>query len=47
MIDDIYKLRRMLEGAGLAVTHLYNSTDQQPFKLGDQRLIVVAEKAKG
>jgi 2-polyprenyl-3-methyl-5-hydroxy-6-metoxy-1,4-benzoquinol methylase len=41
------ELCRMLEGAGLAVTNLYNSTDHQPFKLGDQRLIVVAEKAKG
>jgi 2-polyprenyl-3-methyl-5-hydroxy-6-metoxy-1,4-benzoquinol methylase len=40
------ELRRMLEGAGLAVTDLYSSTDQQPFKLGDQRLIVVAEKGK-
>jgi SAM-dependent methyltransferase len=40
------EIRRMLEESGLAVTNLYNSLDQQPFKLGDQRLIVVAEKAK-
>ena len=41
------EIRRMLEGAGLTVANLFNSLDQQPFKLGDQRLIMVAEKAKG
>jgi len=40
------EIRRMLEGAGLAVTNLYTSLDQQPFKLGDQRLIIVAQKAE-
>jgi SAM-dependent methyltransferase len=42
----VAEIRRMLEGAGLTVTNLYTSLDQQPFKLGDQRLLVVAEKSR-
>jgi SAM-dependent methyltransferase len=38
------EIRRMLEGAGLKVINTYSSLNQQPFKLGDQRLFVIAKK---
>jgi SAM-dependent methyltransferase len=41
----VAEIRRMLEGAGFNVLHLYSSLTQQPFKFGDQRLFVVSQKA--
>jgi hypothetical protein len=35
----------MLEEAGFKVLHLYSSLDRQPFKLGAQRLLLVAQRS--
>jgi SAM-dependent methyltransferase len=39
------EVRRMLEEAGFKVLHLYSSLDRQPFKLGAQRLLLVAQRS--
>jgi SAM-dependent methyltransferase len=38
------EIQRLLQAAGLATLHLYGSLDGQPFKMGDQRLLLVAER---
>jgi SAM-dependent methyltransferase len=40
------ELKRLLEQTGFTVTHLYSSLEQQPFKLGDERLLVVAQRSR-
>ena len=40
----VAEIRRMLERAGLELLNFYSALDQQPFKLGDQRLFLVAQK---
>ena len=44
-IYTVAELRRMLEAAGLRPVELLGSTDGQPFAIGHQRLLVVAEAA--
>jgi hypothetical protein len=40
----IAEFKRMFSACGFAVRDLYSSTDKEPYRLGSQRLLIVAEK---
>jgi SAM-dependent methyltransferase len=40
----VAEISRLLEQAGLETIHTFSSTDEQPYKLGSQRLLLVARK---
>ena len=41
----VAEIRRLLAGAGLTTEELYGAFDRRPFKLGCERLLIVARKA--
>jgi hypothetical protein len=43
-VHTVSELVRMLERVGLVTKEIYGSVDEQPFALGAERLLLVAEK---
>lgn len=43
-IFTLVEVKRMLSGVGMKVIACYNSTNKQPYRLGDQQIYMVAEK---